>query len=237
LEPAPADARVEKCEKAINYVFREKALLMTALRHASAADEETESNQRQEFLGDAVLGIIVAHCLYERFPTMAEGNLTRIKSLLVSRSGLTKIAEKLKIGELVELGPGVESEKKTLPESITTDAFEALVGAVYLDGGFDAARKMILEAMNEELEAVLEGEPRNCKSILQHLSQVRFGCLPEYAIRNERGPDHNKEFEVQVIVNGSPGATAWGKTKKEAEQAAAREELKRSFPYWENYSF
>jgi ribonuclease-3 len=230
------DDRIQTCMRNLGHRFVRPELLATALRHPSSVTDETESNQRMEFLGDAVLSLVVSHYLFERFPDRSEGELTRMKSLIVSRQGLVQVAGYLDIQPFLELGRGITSGEAPLPESILADALEAVIGAIYLDGGFGAARAFILNHFEDEIDTVLESpRRRNYKSILQHLCQIEHSCVPTYVIRRELGPDHSKQFEVQVLLGDHEGETAWGRTKKEAEQLAAMHSLMRDFPDWHRY--
>ena len=232
------DDKLAQIQERLDYRFTEPALLATALRHASAAGDELESNQRLEFLGDAVLSLVIAHHLYERFPQKAEGDLTRLKSSIVSRNALFSIASELNIGRFIEFGGGLSEDHETLPDSILADALEALIGAIYLDGGIEPARRFIVSNVQELLDSVLKNDhPRNYKSILQHLCQIRYGCVPRYVIRTEVGPDHSKEFEAVVFIGEEKSESAWGRSKKEAEQLAAMHSLQRGFPEWQKYNF
>lgn len=228
--------RLLSCMANLQYRFLDLGLLEVALRHPSVAQTELESNQRMEFLGDAVLSLVIADHLFRRFPQSTEGDLTRVKSLLVSRPGLVAVGEALDLEPFIELGRGITSASAPLPDSIVADALEAVIGAIYLDGGIEAARSFILTHFEAEIETVLQSKrPRNYKSILQHLCQTRYGCVPAYVIKQEIGPDHSKQFEVQVLMGEHPGETAWGKSKKEAEQLAAMHSLQRDFPDWHRY--
>jgi ribonuclease-3 len=228
--------RLAACMQNLGHRFTHPALLATALRHPSVALDELETNQRMEFLGDAVLGIVIAHHLFDRFPDRTEGELTRMKSLIVSRTGLVQVAEYIDLQPFLELGRGLTSGDEPLPESVLADALEAVIGAIYLDAGYAAAEQFILNHFEAEIDNVLQsGRPRNYKSILQHLCQTRYGCVPAYVIQQETGPDHSKQFEVQVLLGNHEGETAWGKTKKEAEQLAAMHSLQRDFPGWHKF--
>lgn len=209
------------CEQKIEYQFRNKDLLHSALTHASGADTRADSNERLEFLGDAILGIVVCEKLFHNFPDYQEGDLTKIKSVVVSRSTCTRISKRIGIEEHLILGKGL-SKNNSVPDSLLADVFEALIAAIYLDSGMEMAKEFILRYVEEEIEnAVASGTTENFKSILQQHAQKVFGAPPNYLLLSESGPDHNKEFEVAAFVNGEQYESAWGRNKKEAEQKAA----------------
>ena len=216
---------VETCQEAIGYSFRDRELLALALTHASIAATRVESNERLEFLGDSVLALVVCQDLYQRSNDLQEGQMTKIKSSVVSRRTCAEIAEGLGISRLLFLGKGMPASDD-LPQSVTAAVFEAIVGAVYLDGGLDAARRFILDSVRPFIdEAFATEHQQNFKSLLQQHSQRRWGLTPEYRLLDEKGPDHSKCFEVAVSVGGRHFSSAWGTNKKEAEQEAARRAL------------
>ena len=216
---------ITRCEELLQYTFTDKPLLEKALTHASVAAHYLESNERLEFLGDAVLGLAVCEELFRRYPSYNEGELTRIKSVVVSRQACAQVAAGLGLEQLLFLSKGVESDG-VLPQSLTACALESLIGAVYLDGGFEVAREMVLRMMEPEIQRVAEGEHElNYKSMLQQFGQRTFGSAPNYEVLDEKGPDHSKAFEIAVILDGRRYPSAWGLSKKEAEQKAARQAL------------
>jgi ribonuclease-3 len=216
--PGALSAHLLKCQDAIGYVFHQPALLRAALTHASSADSRLASNERMEFLGDAVLGLVVCERLYERFPDFLEGDLTRIKSAVVSRRACAAVSRRLGLEAYMITGKGVSS----VPANMLADVFESLVCAIYLDGGLDAARKFILQNLGEEIDRVAEDtHAGNHKSVLQELAQREYGTTPNYHLMDEKGPDHSKCFKVAATVGGLTFPGAWGRTKKEAEQKAA----------------
>ncbi len=221
IEELTAESKFSLCEDALQYKFRERALLELALTHASVARTRIESNERLEFLGDAILGGIICETLYHRFPEYPEGELTRIKSSLVSRNTCARVAEQLGLGDYLILGKGLLTHHQ-IPSSILAGVFESIVAAVYLDGGHEAVRGFVERAMAPELD--LEIEPRlsrNYKSMLQQMSQKHFGATPLYQVLDEKGPDHSKCFKISAAIGPQAYPAAWGTSKKEAEQRAA----------------
>ena len=217
---------LEAVQDLLDYRFDDPELLASALTHASVADDRLASNERLEFLGDAVLGLVICEELYHRFPDFLEGELTRIKSVVVSRETCAHVADRLGVAEHLNLGKGI-IEAPHMPASLTACAYEALVGAVYLDGGLEPARQFILAHMDEEIERVLAGEHRlNYKSLLQQHAQHDLGATPQYELLDEKGPDHAKAFEIAVIIRGRRYPATWGPSKKIAEQRAAMEALR-----------
>ncbi len=216
---------IARCEELLAYKFEDRSLLEKALTHASVAGHYLESNERLEFLGDAILGMIVCDELFRRYPSFTEGELTRIKSVVVSRQTCAYVATELGIEELLFLSKGIETDG-ALPSSLSSCALESLIGAVYVDGGFEKARELILRLMEPEIERVARGaHERNYKSMMQQHAQRTVGQAPVYELLDEKGPDHSKAFEVAVIVDGRRYPSAWGLSKKEAEQKAARRAL------------
>lgn len=212
---------LEQCQDAIDYRFRNTTYLHEALTHASGADHRLASNERLEFLGDAILGAIVCEQLFLRFPDYLEGELTRIKSIVVSRSTCAKITKRLGIEEFLIIGKGMGSHEHT-PPSVLADVFESMLGAIFLDGGMDAAKQFVLRSISPEIDAVADGQSGiNYKSNLQQVSQRKFGETPTYRLLDEKGPDHSKCFKISAMIGGQRFAPAWGRNKKEAEQRAA----------------
>ncbi len=223
----------EDLQARIEYRFRDRGLLEHALTHKSRAAEDASGgvidNESLEFLGDAVLGLIVADTLFHRFPRYSEGQKSKIKAAVVSTQSLARHAERLGLGDHLILGRGEEKTGGRFKAALLADAYEALIAAIYLDGGIDAARAFL----SRELEvAISAGEQpdfhgQDFKSALQERLQSLGRPLPEYRVVNEEGPDHRKIFHVDVVVGGETLATARGKAKKEAEQEAARLALAR----------
>jgi ribonuclease-3 len=213
------------CERRLGYRFRDAALLRAALTHASVADHRLASNERLEFLGDSILGAVVCDRLYREFPESLEGSLTRIKSVVVSRRTCAKVSRRLGLDEFLILGKGMGSPDQT-PDSVLAAVFEALIGAMYLDGGMEAARAFIERELRGEIEAAaVDQGGQNFKSGLQQSSQRQFGETPTYLLLDEKGPDHSKCFKVAAQIGDQRFAAAWGPNKKDAEQRAARNAL------------
>ncbi len=221
----PPPSLLASCEERIGYAFSDKGLLQSALTHASGAEHRLASNERLEFLGDAILGAVVCELLFLQYPQYLEGDLTRIKSIVVSRQTCAKISESLGMQEFLILGKGM-STQPGVPPSLLADVFESLVAAIYLDGGNPAAREFLERHMGPEIELAVGGEAgSNYKSMLQQLAQREQGTTPTYQLLDEKGPDHSKCFKIAAQVGGNRYEPAWGRNKKEAEQRAARNAL------------
>jgi ribonuclease-3 len=222
-EPIDAE-QLEKfahCERRIGYTFSDRSLLLSALTHASGADHRLASNERLEFLGDAILGAVVCEILFRQYPDYLEGDLTKIKSVVVSRQSCAKISEALGLQEFLIVGKGMAASDD-VPPSLLADVFESLLAAIYLDGGDEAARRFVEEYIGPEIELAAAGElGGNYKSLLQQFAQREFGNTPVYQLLDEKGPDHAKCFKVCAYVGGTRYQGAWGRNKKEAEQRAA----------------
>ncbi len=222
----PTTQALKQAQEAIGYKFKDRRLLEQALTHASLAETRLRSNERLEFFGDAVLGMIVCEELYKRFGDHLEGELTKIKSAVVSRRTCEIIARKRGLDLCLLLGKGI-SDRDQLPNSLSAAVYEALIGAIYLDGGLEAASRFVLEDMTEHIIAAAESEnQQNYKSHLQQHAQKHTGIIPIYEVLDEKGPDHSKCFEVCVTMLGKRYPSAWGTSKKEAEQKAAYNALK-----------
>lgn len=215
---------LEECQAAIGYRFNQVDLLRSGLTHTSGAETRISSNERMEFLGDAILGLIVVEQIYLQFPEYQEGELTKIKSAVVSRRTCARLSRKLGLDKFMFLGKGMHLHA-AMPSNILADVFESLVGAVYLDGGLEAVKQFCLKLLEEEINAVAEGEHGNYKSVLQQLAQKDFNETPFYHLLDEKGPDHSKCFKVAAGLGRYRYPAAWGKTKKEAEQKAAMNAL------------
>lgn len=212
---------VKQIEQKIGYHFENPELLAQSLMHSSIAMDRLSSNERLEFLGDSVLALVICQSLYETFPDYLEGDLTKIKSMIVSRKTCSKVANELGLGDYIATGKGM-SNKRAMTGSISAGALEAVIAAVYFDGGFEAAKSFILRIFGPLLEAADAKEHQdNYKSVLQQHAQQEFNETPMYELLDEKGPDHNKCFETGVVINGKRFPSAWGVTKKEAEQKAA----------------
>jgi ribonuclease-3 len=216
---------LDECQKTIGYTFRQPELLRGALTHASGADTRLASNERLEFLGDAVLGLVVCEQLFLRFPDYQEGDLTKIKSVVVSRRTCARLSRALNLGDFLFLGKGMHVHT-TVPASMLADVFESLVAAIYLDGGLEPAKQFILHHIGPEIEQVAESaHGGNYKSLLQQVAQREFGATPHYQLLDEKGPDHSKCFKIAAVISRHCYASAWGRNKKEAEQKAAMNAL------------
>ena len=220
---------MQAIEERIQYGFNNKSLLLNALTHSSYANENRgrscESNERLEFLGDSVLGLVVADALYGRFPDMPEGRMTRLRAQLVCEESLHHVATQIGLGEYIRLGKGEEHTGGRTRTSILADAVEALIAAMYLDGGMEVSRAFITRYILTALDGQMPGFG-DSKTELQELVQRKSGSVLAYELLSESGPDHDKTFTSQVSLNGKPIGSGSGRTKKEAEQAAARAALR-----------
>ena len=216
--------QLQRCQELIGYTFANPDLLALALTHASVAPTRMQSNERMEFLGDAVLGLVVCHDLYESYEELMEGEMTQIKSAVVSRHVCAIVADQTGLSDLMHLGKGMSAEG--VPQSVSAAVLEAVIGAIYLDGGLAPARQFILTHMRSHIVQMLEeAHQKNYKSMLQQLAQRRWSITPDYALLDEKGPDHSKCFEIAVSIGGKHYPSAWGRSKKEAEQKAAHSAL------------
>ena len=217
-------------EKSLGYQFHDPALLEEALRHSSYANEHRGdnvfSNERLEFFGHSALGFVTAEYLFAKHPTAPEGELTRIRALLVCEDSLHEVAQRLKLGEYLKLGHGEESCGGRTRPSILADATEAVFAAVYLDGGIRAASELIHRVLlDKEREETAEAKRRDYKTKLQELVQRTPNQVLTYRLIGEQGPDHDKVFSFAVLLNDTVVGTGEGRSKKEAEQMAAKDAL------------
>ena len=211
----------ERAETVLGHTFNNPDLLKEALTHASIADNRLESNERMEFLGDAVLDLIICEALYRKFPTWQEGDLTKIKSAVVSRRTCAEVAMETGLAELLIIGKGISSRDQ-MPPSLAAAVYESVVAAVYLDAGFDVVKQYVLRTMSAKIESIASNShQQNYKAVLQQHAQQSLGATPIYELLDEKGPDHSKCFEVCVMVDGKRFTSAWGPNKKTAEQKAA----------------
>jgi ribonuclease-3 len=216
-----AEQKSELCQQRIGYRFKDLQLLKAALTHASGAANRLASNERLEFLGDAVLGFTICEWLFKEHTEYQEGELTQIKSTVVSRRVCARVSHKLELEDCLILGKGMQ-QGTGVPKSLLSDVYEALIAAIYLDGGFSAAREFILRTIREELQRAVQGHSiGNHKSALQQLAQREHGAAPVYRLVSETGPDHSKIFQIAAEVKNRKFTPAWGRTKKDAEQRAA----------------
>ena len=218
---------MRELEKKLNYTFRNPALLEEALNHSSYANEHRgaglHSNERLEFLGDSVLGFVTAEFLFARHPDLPEGDLTRMRAALVCEQSLYEVAKLLDLGRYLRLGKGEEAGGGRERQSILADAVEAVFAAVYLDSGMEEVRSLIYRVLLSHAPAA--EERRDYKTTLQEVIQRKSGQVLTYHMVSESGPDHNKTFTFAVHLNGEPIGQGSGHSKKEAEQAAARDAL------------
>lgn len=220
---------MEELEQKLNYTFRNRDLLEEALNHSSYVNEHRgigSSNERLEFLGDSVLGFVTAEFLFTRHPDQPEGDLTRIRAALVCEESLYEVAQKLELGKYLKLGRGEESCGGRTRPSILADATEAVFAAVYLDGGIRAVSDLIHRVLLDvEKEEVVEERRKDYKTALQELVQRHGKQELVYRMVGEQGPDHNKTFLAEVLLDGQTVGSGSGRSKKEAEQSAARAAL------------
>ena len=230
----PADS----LQAALGYRFKRPVLLDEALTHKSYANEQRKGsavhNERLEFLGDAVLSLLVSEQLSHLLPETSEGTLSKLKARLVSEPVLCAVARRLQLGRWLRLGRGEERSKGREKDSLLADTLEAVIAAVYLDGGLEAGRAAVARLFDPEFTSVLTRQHvpggDDYKTQFQEWCQKRYDALPEYVVVKESGPDHDKQFEVEAMMNREVAGRGFGKTKKEAEQAAAKEALKRNMP-------
>jgi ribonuclease-3 len=230
---------LEECQEAIGYRFQHPELLRAALTHTSGANTRLASNERLEFLGDSVLGLVTCEQLYLRFPQYQEGEMTKIKSAVVSRAACAQFSEELGLGDFVFVGRGMRASA-SLPSNLMADVFESLVAAIYLDGGMDTVKPFLLAFITPEINRVVNDVANsNYKSLLQQVAQREFGGTPRYQVLDEQGPDHSRSFKVAVVINDHRYPAAWGRNKKVAESLAAQNALAeidgRPIPF--NYDF
>ncbi len=221
---------LEEFERKIEYTFSDKSLLVLALTHSSYANEikkgKHENNERLEFLGDAVLDMVVSEYMYRHFPKMPEGELTKLRAAVVCEGSLAELSRKLGVGRCLLLGKGEESTGGRNRDSILADAFESIIGAICIDGGMEAATKHIMRFMVDQIEHTKNNfRSLDCKTHLQEVIQKISKVPLKYAIVDEQGPDHNKVFVAEVTHDGRVLGKGSGRSKKEAEQSAANNAL------------
>jgi ribonuclease III len=216
-----SDTLHQRTEQVLGYSFKSAELLKESLTHASIADNRLLSNERMEFLGDAVLDLIVCEELYRKFPNLLEGDLTKIKSAVVSRRTCAEISVETGLIDLLIIGKGISSRSQ-MPSSLAAAVYESIVAAIYLDGGFEVVKEYVLRTMRPKIENISANlAQQNYKAVLQQHAQKLLGGTPIYELLDEKGPDHSKCFEVCVEVSGRRFTSAWGPNKKMAEQKAA----------------
>jgi len=212
---------LRQIEQIIGYEFSDKNLLVKAFTHSSAVDNRLLSNERLEFFGDSVLAVVICQALFENFTNYLEGDLTKIKSKLVSRETCAQISGQLGLQKYLKVGKGMVSNR-ALSGSLAAGVLETIIAAIHIDGGFEAASDFILRIYGSLIDqADAEQDHGNFKSLLQQYSQEHFNATPSYILLDEKGPDHNKCFELEVTIEDRHFPSAWGSNKKEAEQKAA----------------
>lgn len=224
--------RLSGLEVALGYVFKNPTFLKRALSHKSYANEmrldKDEHNERLEFLGDAVLELVISDLLFERFPDEREGLMSKVRASLVNETSLATLARQMNLGDYLYLGKGESQGDGREKNSLIADAFEAVIGAVYLDTGFDPIFRIVKTIFEPEIErAKREDISRDYKTKLQEEIQNRFKTAPEYRVTSESGPDHDKTFEVELFVQNEFWSKGHGKSKKQAEQSAAEKALEK----------
>ncbi len=226
-KPHNTSGNLSSLQSRLGYFFKDVALLKIALTHRSSKNKEL-SNERVEFLGDSILGLVVSHFLYQNFPEKVEGDLTKLKAILVSEQSLSLVAKSIDLGDYIYLSPEEEKSGGREKPSIISDAYEAIIGAIFLDGGFSYAEKLIKEQLLSRLDELTEEKiSYNYKGeLLEYLQSYNLG-LPKYKVVEELGPDHKKVFRISVLIKGAIMGTGVGKSKKEAEQNAAKMALEK----------
>jgi ribonuclease-3 len=212
-------------EEKLSYAFRDASLCEAALTHKSWMNEtqlpERTDNERLEFLGDAVLALVTSDLLMRQFPGHPEGDLSKARAAIVNEAGLARVAEMLVLGQWIFLGRGEEQAGGRQKRSLLANAFEALIGAVYLDGGFTSAFQVAERLLAPIISDVPSAASKDYKSRLQELAQAKLQMAPSYAVLSEQGPDHAKTFEVAILIGEKEYGRAFGRSKKEAQQSAA----------------
>lgn len=219
------EERVTFCQEALGHTFHDTSLLLLALTHSSYTANKLLDNERLEFLGDSILGAVVSQVLFLEFPETLEGHLTERKSLLVRDENLAVAIRALGVTPCFRLGRGVLVASDQIPDSVCANIFEAIVAAIFLDGGFDAATDFIIRSL--DFSNIPESDVENFKSALQEYFQRRGGVQPQYVMVDSTGPDHRKRFLVRVMIEGESYGEGKGFSKKQAEQQAAREAMMR----------
>ncbi|MCV6607304.1 MAG: ribonuclease III [Campylobacterales bacterium] len=211
----------KELEEKLGYSFKDLKLIDEALTHRSCKKEY--NNERLEYLGDAVLDLIVGEYLFKKLTKAAEGELSKIRASLVNEKGLAVLAKRLDLGKFINISKAEESNKGREKPSIVSNAFEAVMGAIYLDSGLEQVEKIMINLLEEEYPVMdLKSLFKDYKTALQEITQARYSEVPVYTVIGEKGPDHNKEFEIQIEINGQIIAKAIGKSKKDAQQNVAK---------------
>jgi len=211
----------KELEECLDYQFKNKDLIIEALTHKSF--KKSYNNERLEFLGDAVLNLIVGEFLFKKFPKSAEGDLSKLRANLVNEKGFTKLANAINLGDYIYLSDAEERNKGRFKASILSDAFEAIMGAIYIESGLNTLKPIILDLLDKNYnEITLDNLFSDYKTALQEITQAKFGVIPTYKLESSTGPDHLKIFELSLWINDKKYASASGKSKKLAQQAAAK---------------
>ncbi len=222
------EQNISNIESKIGYTFQNRSLLALAFIHRSFINENkeiTEHNERLEFLGDSILGMLISEYLYRHLPTTPEGQLSYLRSRLVEASSCVNYIQKLKLSSFILLGKGEKMNDGRGRDTILADFFEAIVGAIYLDGGIEAARNFIFKHFSEQIQEILKTPLSNWKALLQDYCQKKYQQTPIYQVLQAFGPDHSKIFEISVLVNQQELGRGKGASKKEAQQAAAADAI------------
>lgn len=219
---SPADDKLRLCEQAVGYTFFDKKLIKNALTHSSSTSDKRLDNERLEFFGDAVLDLIIREYLYHNYPNHQEGDLTEAKSSVVCRASLAKASKRMELKSFLFLGRGI-GKKRAVPDSLLADAYEAIVAAIYLDGGYQPAKNFVLMTLRDEIPGAMQAaNSTNYKSNLQKYLQQQKRPLPIYKVLGSTGPEHSRVFEVAAFIEGEEMGRGSGSSKKAAEQEAAR---------------
>jgi ribonuclease-3 len=226
------DEHLDSLQELINYRFADRQLLVEALTHSSVAEDD-QSYERLEFLGDAIAGFIIAEYLFNSHRRYSEGEMTQMKAATVNRKSMGQAGSRLQLEKYIMVDRGL-SKNAELPPSLISDAYESLIGAIYLDGGIEPARLFILQTLQPELrKAETQTHTPNFKSLLQESLQKEGKDHPTYKTTRKTGPPHNRRFLVEVMIDGKSGGEGWGNTKKEAEQKAAKAAMDILYPDWQ----
>jgi ribonuclease-3 len=224
IHPESRLNNLERFQEGLGLCFKDISLLDRALTHKSYVNEGLGGgeNEKLEFLGDSVLGLVVSEYVFLNYPDYREGRLSKLKSVIVSEPTLARKAQEIKLGSYLQLGKGEMMAGGSQKPSILADALEALVGAIYLDGGLQSARSFVARLLADEIRSVDKEDDMDYKTILQELSQGSYGTIPTYRVVRKVGPDHERIFEVEVLLREEVRGTGIGTSKKSAEQEAAR---------------
>ncbi|HPB17355.1 MAG: ribonuclease III [Clostridia bacterium] len=224
MEKNISDKSIASVEKAIGYTFKNKSLLSTALKHSSY--DKNENYEKLEFLGDSVLSVVISDFLFKTHNYLQEGEMTVTRAYAVCEESLSKVCKRLGIDRHILVGFSAVGSKVNANKSVIADAFESVIGAIYLDSGFSYVKPFIISNLNEFIvEYIKSGDNNDHKTKLQHLVQSQYQEEPKYLVKEEKGPPHDKTFVVEALVMGMPYGKGKGKTKKEAQQAAAKDAL------------